>query len=345
MAMMSTGGAGYRSYSYTVSETYTLEEAVGRAATGSISPNDVFRQLPSELQKEVDRLSSARYARPFSKLTHSETQVVMGDLQQEIKRAKEEREKPITIFQALQWAIQGKVDDSKVFEALPQQLRDALDGLATSLGSPNFGSANREVRVHALEILVQALEQQGTGPSSTEDARGLDLHNRALELHAKGETALALEAMRNAESILASQAASETLPTPALLGVLCNLSSARAHVGDWTADATSLKSAIESATRGLALNEELQDTTSFNRAVLLHNRGHAGSRMGEINQDRGTVERAITDIDAARQIFIALQRTDAVEENAGLRKRADAILEKLASGRRGWLFRSLARGR
>jgi hypothetical protein len=326
MAMTTSRGSGGGSYSYTVTETYTLEEAIRKASTGSLTPSDVYRQMPEEIQGEVDSLARRRYSKAFSSLGYSEQCQVMAELAAEVKRAKEEAEKPVSAFDALRLASEGKIDDVKLYDALPQELRTPMDALAQGLRSSDFKRAKPEVRSQVLKIVLEALTEQATNNAAEV---GLQWHNQALELKKNGSSVEALKMMRDAEKALSKYDGSNPSVPTGDVTTYCNLSSARAHIGDWTSETSLLSSAITAADRGLALDEGSASGTSFNRAVLLHNRGHAGWRLGELNQNRATLRRAIEDIAAAQALFTAGRNSEALRENADLSRQAIAALAKL----------------
>src|SRR5260370_14241964 len=195
MAMVNTGGSGSRSYSYssyTVTETYTLEEAVQKASQGSLSPGEVYRQMSGPLQAQVDRISSRQFSGSFSSLTLTQQRAVMGKLSSEIKRAKEQSEKPVSLADALQLAVEGKVDDIKLYNALPAELRQRMDTLAVGLRAASFTAASLESRRQILKnILILC---QGAAPARVDE--GLELHNRALQLKSEADSVRALPQMR-----------------------------------------------------------------------------------------------------------------------------------------------------
>jgi hypothetical protein len=161
MAMMASGGSGSRSYSYTVTETYSLEDAVGKASSGELSPREVYRQLPSSLQTEADRLASHKFSQQFSALTTVQQREVMSALKEEIRRAKENREKPLSILEALKMAREGAVDDIKLYAALPDELRKVVDALAEAHQVTNFCAAKPEMRSQILGSLLDMCNKGG----------------------------------------------------------------------------------------------------------------------------------------------------------------------------------------
>lgn len=338
MAMLSGGGHGARSYSYTVREThpvretytvrerYTLEQAIKKASCGDLDPLDVYRQMPAQMQNEADRITSQRYTKPFGLLFRPEQCEVMSALAAEVKRAKEEAEKPISILEALQLAAEGKIDDNKVYDALPEELRKPIEALTEALVSSEFKKATPEARRQVLKIVLQALAQQAGGDASQ---RGRELHHRATELKSKGDLVEAVNAMREADKVLTEQAHSNGGPSAESLTLYCSLSSARAHLGEWTGDIQVLRSAIAAADRGLEDVEKISERPEFNRGVLLHNRGHAGWRLGELTHDHATLSRGRQDIADAGNAFLALKLAEAVQENNALLANAERALAKL----------------
>lgn len=185
MAMSSGGGYGSRSYSsyrtsYTTYSpitktntiTYTLEEAVEKASQGSLSPSEVYDQMSGPLQNEVENLASQQFSSSFSSLNLTQQRAVsflslnltqqravMGSLSRKIKRAKEQLEKPVSIADALQMASAGQVDDIKLYRALPDELRKALDAFAGNLGATNFTAARPQVRQQILKGILMVLYQ------------------------------------------------------------------------------------------------------------------------------------------------------------------------------------------
>jgi len=326
MAMASSSGYGGGSYSYTtVTETYTLEEAINKASTGSLSPSEVYPQMPGEIQGEVDRLARRLYSKAFSSLGYSEQRQVMAAFAAEIRRAKEEAEKPVSLFDALRLAAEGKIDDLKLYDALPQELRAPLDALAQGLNSPDFKRAKPEARSQVLKVVLAALVEQTTNNTAQE---GLELHNRALELKQKGSSVEALKMMRDSEKALTQFVSSNPAP-PAAVKAYCNLSSARAHIGDWANDTSALRSAITAADQGLAQLGKPAGQPDFNRGVLLHNRSHAGCRLGEISRDRPALIRGRKDVAEAGEVFLALKQADAVKENNDLSAKIENVIARL----------------
>jgi hypothetical protein len=303
-----------------------VEEAIYKASHGGLNPGEVYRQLPEPIQKEVDRLAVQSYAKTFGFLCRSEQCGVMGALAAEFKRMKEEAEKPISIVDALQLAAEGKIDDLKVYDALPEEMRKSIDVLAEALASSEFKKAKPEVRSKVLKIVLQALAQQAGGGVSD---RGWELYNQAIEQNAKGDSAGAVKSMHEAEKALAEQASANGDPSAESVVVYCNLSSARAHLGDWTNDVELLRSAITAADRGLEQVAKNAERPEFNCGILLHNRGHAGWRLGELTRDRTTLSRARQDIAKAGDVFLTLKRAEAVKENNALSVRAETALARL----------------
>jgi len=297
MAMVTSRGSGGSSYSYTVTETYTLEEAINKASTGSLSPGEVYRQMPGEIQGEVDSIARRLYSKSFSSLGYSEQRQVMGALAAEVKRAKEEAEKTVSLIDALRLAAEGKIDDLKLYDALPQELRAPMDGLAQGLTSLDFKRAKPEARSQVLKIVLGALAEQATNNAAEV---GLELHNRALELKKNGSSVEALKMMRDSEKAL-NQFVNSNPSAPAAVNAYCNLSSVRAHMGDWANDTSVLCSAITAADEGLERLGKLAGQPDFNKGVLLHNRAHAGCRLGEIGRDRATLIRGRKDVGEAER--------------------------------------------
>jgi hypothetical protein len=329
MAMMNTGGSGSRAYSYssyTVTETYSLEEAVQKASQGSLSPGEVYRQMSGPLQAMVDQISSRKFSGSFSGFTLTQQREVMGELSSEIKRAKEQSEKPLSLADALQLAVEGKIDDIKLYNALPDELRQGMNALAAGLHASSFTVASPESRRQILKnVLILC---QGSAAARVDE--GLELHNRALQLKSEGDATGALTKMREAEKILSAQARAATEPSVASITVYCNWSSALAMLGDWTSDAAVLQATIEGADRGLAMVRKLTHPSRFEEGVLLHNRGHAGWRLGEVTRKPVTLTRAIDDIAKAGEVFTSLQRRDAIAENSDLLAKAKSALTSSA---------------
>jgi hypothetical protein len=326
MAMTTGRGSGGSSYSYSVTETYTLEEAITKAASGSLWPGEVYRQLPAEIQGEVNHIARQKYSKDFNSLGLSEQNGVMAALAAEIKKAKEEAEKPVSLLDALRLASEGKIDDLKLYEALPQELQAALDSLAHGLSSPDFRHARSEARSQVLKIVLGALAEQ-TVQNAAE--AGLELHNRALDLRGKGNDAEALKVMRGSEKALNEFVEANSSPTAATVNAYCNLSSVRAHIGDWTSDASVLLSAITSADQGLEQSDKTAAQPTFDRGALLHNRAHASYRLGEIRRDLSTLKRGQKDIAAAREVFQALGQIEALQENSALGAKIEDAIAKL----------------
>lgn len=330
MAMVSSSGYGGGSYSYTVTETYTLEEAINKVSTGSLSPSEVYRQMPGEIQGEVDRLASRLYSKTFSSLGYSEQRQVMAALAAAVRRAREEAEKPVSLFDALRLAAEGKIDDLKLYDALPQELRAPMDALTQRLSSSDFKRAKPEVRSQVMKIVLGALVEQATNNAAEV---GLELHNRALELKKKGSSVEALKIMRDSEKAL-SQFVNSNPPALAAVNTYCNLSSARAHIGDWTNDTSVLRSAITAADQGLERLGKPTRKPDFNRGVLLHNRAHASCRLGEISRDLATLVRGRKDVTEAGELFSALNQADAVKENNALSAKIEVVIAGAEGGNR-----------
>jgi hypothetical protein len=242
MAMTSGGSSGSRSYSYTVTKSYSVEEAIDMAGRGELDPITIYSQLPQPLKEEVDRIAfqlflhkkpplpeynspgkffiepdpmepdqkeefeSIEYQRGgtfgnapqnypiktyrhFTNLDLSEKRAVMQDLSAEIKRAKEQREKPLTIREALQMAKKGSVDSLKLFQALPPELQKAMDAIAQNQSAKDFCSANLETRNNSLQLLLELLDE-----AAEEDARKQEAEEEAkrreqeqAKLHAEEE--------------------------------------------------------------------------------------------------------------------------------------------------------------
>jgi hypothetical protein len=326
MAMTTSRGGGGGSYSYTV--TYTLEQAVEMASRGSLSPGEVYRQMQGPLQNAVNQIALRQFSSSFSSLTDSQQQSVMGAFSREIKNAKEHREKPMSIVDALELASEGKVDDLKLYGALPEELHKVLEAIASSLNAASFKAANPDVRQQIWKVVSKMLRQQDDSDEAkdTPAKKGLECHNSALDLKSQGSTSGAIATMREAEKLLAKAARETTQTSKASVMVYCNWSSALAYVGDWICDAGVLKAAIEAADRGLAMAEELPQVSRFEQGVLLHNRGHAGWRLGEVTDNRGILMSAIEDLGKAGGVFKSLQNSAAVGENANLLAKANSAL-------------------
>jgi septum formation inhibitor MinC len=157
MAMTFGGSSGSRSYSYTVTETYTLEEAVAKASNGELDPAEVYRQVPQPLQEEIDRLASHQFSQRFMSLSLSHQRQVMQALKMEIEQAKENPEKPLSIVEAMQMAKAGTLDDVKLYEALPEELRKILDGLAEAQNAAGFSRATPEARKQIWGFVLEML--------------------------------------------------------------------------------------------------------------------------------------------------------------------------------------------
>jgi hypothetical protein len=331
MAMMSSGSSGSRSYSYTVTETYTLEEAVQKAGKGELSPDEVYRQMPQPLQQEIDRIALKKFSKAWTALDWSQKKEGMQDLAIEIRQAKNQSEKPLSIADALRLAKDGHIDAIELYQALPDELRKALDVFTNAQNAANFTSATPEVRRERMAMLLDLLI---TSPARTDAFssivdQGLDLHNRALELKTKGKINEALALMREAKELLTSQETAATEPTKATVGLWCNLSSARAHVGEWTNDLSVLNAAIMAADHGIRLVEKTTPALDFEHAVLWHNRGHAGWRIGKITHNTETLIRGIQDLNKAGGLFRSLNHSSAIDENATMLAKAQALVAKL----------------
>jgi len=162
MAMLSNGGYGPRSYAYGFERTYTLEQAVDIAIGGGVDPREVYRQMPKLLQDEVDRITRHQFPEKcFMFLTMAQQQEVMSTLKQEMKRAKDIGEKPLSIPEALSMAMDGTVDDIRLYNALPDAVRQAMDGLARNDASVGFCDANPTVRRQVLAVLLEMLRRDG----------------------------------------------------------------------------------------------------------------------------------------------------------------------------------------
>ncbi len=326
MAMTTGRGSGGVSYSYTVTETYTLEEAVNKAGLGDLSPGDVYRQMPGEIQGEVNRLARQHYSREFISLNSSEQCQVMAALAAEIRMAKEEAEKPVSLFDALRLASDGKIDDLKLYDALAQDLRAPLDSLAKGLGSPDFKRAKPEARSQVLKVVLEALAEQAVQNAAEQ---GLALHNRALDLRKKGNSTEALDVMRGAEKALNEFVNANPSASAATVNAYCNLSSVRAHIGDWTNDVTVLLSAITAADQGFERLDKPETQPTFDRGALLHNRAHAAYRLGEIRRDQATLIQARRDVAEASEVFQALRQNEALQENSELAAKVENAITRL----------------
>ena len=163
MAMLNSGGYGSRSYSYSVTKTYTLSEAVDKASRGELDPSEVYRQMPQPLKEEIDRISSASFKQPFSALSGSQEREVMRALKEEMDRANEEREKPVSLLEALRMGREGRIDAVKLYHALPTELREVIDSVAKETGLLDFCGANPEERGLILELLLEMIHQAEGG--------------------------------------------------------------------------------------------------------------------------------------------------------------------------------------
>lgn len=326
MAMISSGARGSRSYSgggssYSyVTRSYTLEEAIRAAITGSLSPNEIYRQAPEALTAEFDRLSKRQFKRDFRLLETSEQRRVLTLMLEEIERAKEEAEKPVTLDTALALAAEGIIDAADIFPQLPEELRQVLDQLANALGKANFISSTPEVQKNALQVLIGALNEKHAGASS-EQKSGLDLHNRAIQLRENGKNDEAIETMQRAVKMLRKEAKEHSEPTKEALIIICNRSSALAHLGDWSRTGHLLPEAIAIADSGLAMVNQLSMRNGFYHGVLLHNRAHAGLCLWQLNGDSAVLSRSRQDVSKAGEIFSTTQNRSAADENTALQQK------------------------
>jgi hypothetical protein len=171
MAMTSGGGSGSRSYSYRVTETYTLEDAVKKASSGSLDVEEVYKQMPKELQSGVDRIAFHKYGKKLSNLDWDQQQTVMGILANEIEQAKETQENPLSIFDSIHMAADGKIDDLKLYDILPEELRNIIDALATANNISDFKKANSKMRRQILEFVLEIFNADAPG---NDDAVNVD---------------------------------------------------------------------------------------------------------------------------------------------------------------------------
>lgn len=330
MAMMSSGGRGYRSscssYSPPVKKTYTLEQAISLAGLGGLDPKDVFSQMGKALQDELDHLGREKYGQSFSAIDTSKQRQLMLDFLEAIELAKKEAEKPVPVMEALEMARDGKADEVKLYAALPEELRKAMDAMATAQNAAGFTAAAPELRRKIAGMLVQLLQNSSDTAAAQRASQGLHLHNQALELKAKGQGPGALDTMREAEKILAAETSSNATISQATVGLYCNLSSARACIGDWACDSAMLRAAIGSANEGLRMAEGLKPAPKFEIAVLTHNLGYAEWRLGEVTRETALVARGVGALQKAGDMFRSLGNDEAAKENAGLYMRARGSL-------------------
>jgi hypothetical protein len=163
--MRSTGGHGSRSYSYTVTETYSLEEAIDKASRGDLNPSEVYRKTPQALQAEIDRLASRQFSQRFSSLALSQQREVMYALKEEITRAKE----GVSIVEALKMVKRGELDDLKFFQSLPDELRRILDNVAAKHGSTDFCGGSPQIRKLVIGIVLE-MTQKGAAEAAERQA-------------------------------------------------------------------------------------------------------------------------------------------------------------------------------
>lgn len=167
MAMVASGSSsGPYSYSY---RTYTLEEAVAKAGCGELSPSEVYHKLPASLQKEVDQLSEKQYGKGFVALEIASQRSVMALLADEIKKAKEENARPLTLIDALCAARDGKADAIKLYGLLPEEVKKVLDSISVIHGAADFCSATVDARRTVLDAIISVAKDADAGkpPSGT----------------------------------------------------------------------------------------------------------------------------------------------------------------------------------
>lgn len=90
MAMMAANSSGSRYVSYStsvVTRSYTLGEAIEKAARGELDPEDVYDKSPEEFRGVIDQLSVAGYARRFRALNLDERCKLMRQLSDAIAEA------------------------------------------------------------------------------------------------------------------------------------------------------------------------------------------------------------------------------------------------------------------
>ena len=182
--LASSGDRGSRSYSsYSSSysgsgadskletKTYSLEDAINKSGIGELNPMEVYLQMPVLLQEEVDRLSILRFSKKLALVTMTEQREVMLTLYQGLKEAGKHPSKPITVSDVLEMTKQGKIDDIKMYQSLPEELQKYMDAIAKSLNSANFSTANRSIRLQVIESVLKIIAENTKRRKMIEETR------------------------------------------------------------------------------------------------------------------------------------------------------------------------------
>lgn len=179
MARLATNDQGSRSYGYSdsysgsasVTKSYSLEEAIEGSGSGKFDPIAVYYQMPILMQEEVDRLSTKRFSKKFSAVTTSQQREVMQSLYKEMKEERERPAKPISVKDVLEMAKQGTIDDTKMYQLLPEELQKYMDAIAKSLNFANFSTANRNVRIQVVESVLTIIAENAQQRKAIEETR------------------------------------------------------------------------------------------------------------------------------------------------------------------------------
>jgi hypothetical protein len=172
MAMTSGRSSGSYSYSYTTTETYTLQEALAKVVAGTLSPGEVFAQLPAELKSEFDRIAKRSYGNDFSSLNIDQERRVVGDFLNRVRKAEEMADKPLTLVEALQLAIEGMIDEAALYKGSPGEIQNMLDELAKMLGGKAFMDGSPEARMQALLAMSAMIQSKAPDGLSNEPSGG-----------------------------------------------------------------------------------------------------------------------------------------------------------------------------
>jgi len=188
MAMTSGrgGGGGGGSYSYTVTKSYTLAEAIDKVILGSLNADDVYRQMPHPLKQELDRLAEFKFSSGFLPLPVPQRQEVMRSLKEEIEKAQSQPEKSTSIREAFEMAINGTLDDLELYQALTDEIRAALDGLASAHNLANFCAGSPQIRKEILGFVVDMFRNgKDNAEKKPETESGLQEAKQRAEAEAK----------------------------------------------------------------------------------------------------------------------------------------------------------------
>jgi hypothetical protein len=166
-AITNPGNTANRAYTFKPNfevKTYSLLEAIEMASRGSLTPIDVYLQLPVALQKEIDALANLGSPSTFSNLSLKEQSDAFMKLKKRIKdfQVIESLIKKVSTLKAIEKARRGKIDDLLLFAYLPTEIKNALNVLSNNLHKRNYDLLSTNERHEILGILVKM-----TGNSSS----------------------------------------------------------------------------------------------------------------------------------------------------------------------------------